>query len=108
MRYDPHKAMEDIGSEKIYNAVLLCVGRSMRGRGLGQELLRRSYDIAREQGCQAMYIVATGKYSQAIFAKEGFTCFKEYNYADIKDSKGNLLFDKTGEHTKITAVYKDM
>ena len=107
-RYNPDKAMDDLGFKKTYNAVLLCVSRSFRGRGLGKEMLRRSYDIAREQGAEAMYIMATGKYSQAIFRKEEFTVQKEFPYLEIKNPKGGVLFDGHGEHEKIEIVYKKM
>lgn len=108
IRYNPHKAMDDIGVDKLYNAVLLCVSKSFRGRGLGKELLNRSIDIAREEGCEAMYVVATGKYSQAIFEKAGFTCFIKRVYADVKGPNGSNLFDKenTREHERIKATYK--
>ena len=56
---------------KVYNGHSVSVLSEGRGKGLGKELVRRSMDLAKDNGCSHMYILATGIYSQAIFRKLG-------------------------------------
>ena len=41
LRYDPHKAMEDLGAESVFVGDILGVSKKARGLGLGAELINR-------------------------------------------------------------------
>ena len=56
---------------KIYLGQSVSVLPDGRGKGLGKELMTRSMDLAKNNGCTHMYILASSIYSQAIFRKLG-------------------------------------
>ena len=77
--------------------------------------------MAKERGCSHTFVLASGKYSAAVFDKLGhkmvsihFFIFiiigffilqvKSVAYADFVDSRGELLLKDTREHTH-TKVY---
>lgn len=105
--YDgPAEAFKQLeGSEKIYLALALGVAKEMRGKGLGQELLNRSLELARNNECDHMYILATGNYSQAIFAKAGFVTMHQLDYDDFKDKNGKKIVWDAREHKCSKVVY---
>ena len=78
---------------KIYVGFALGVARSQRGKGLGGVLLRESIKFAKEKGCSHQYLLATGIYSQAIMANNGFITLKEMPYSDVKDRHGTVIVD---------------
>ncbi len=70
--YTKHNCIKEVPNcTKVYNGHSVSVSRDGRGRGLGKELIRRSMDLAKNNGCSHMYIFATGIYSQAIFDQLG-------------------------------------
>ena len=92
-------------TNKIYEAHVICVSRKARGLQLGQELVYRSMVQGKTDGCQYMYAIATGVYSQRLFKNLGFRVLAEKNYDDFYDRKGNVLFNESREHKKAEVVY---
>ena len=49
MRYGPEYVFVDLeDADMIYECMFLCVGKEARGKGLGTELIRRGYEIAKK------------------------------------------------------------
>ena len=93
LKYGKTNAFDDLkDAEKIYFATNVCVSSKGRGLGLGSELVRRGYIIAKENGCDYTYTLASSVYSQNIFHKLG-SCIV-LNQARYKDFK----FDRRGRH----------
>jgi len=97
LRYGKQHAFEDlIDTDRIYIATKVCVSAKARGLGLGTELVKRGYDLARRNGCGYTYVLASSIYSQRIFHKLGqCRVLHEVSYDDYKyDKKGRpFLFD---------------
>ena len=47
--------MQDLNVESVFVGDMLCVGPGARGLGLGQQLLKRSMELAREKSCQVFF-----------------------------------------------------
>ena len=69
----------------------LGVARRGRGKGLGDKLLKKSLEYAREQNCSHSSILATGIYSQRIIRNNGFQVVKEKPYDGFKDKHGKVV-----------------
>ena len=109
IKYGKKAAFADLqDANKIYYAHILCSSKNARGLGLGKELVIRSMELANKNGCEYMYILATGMYSSRIFADLEFSVLKEMLYEDIKDGKGRLVFNDTREHKKMQVIYKKL
>ena len=76
---------------RIYTGMSLGVARRGRGKGLGDKLLKKSLEYAREQNCSHSAILATGIYSQRIIRNNGFQLVKEKPYDGFKDKHGNQV-----------------
>ena len=49
LHYDKYKIWDELGdASMIYFCYILCVGGDERGKGLGAELIKRGYDIAKK------------------------------------------------------------
>ena len=49
MRYGPEYVFVDLeDADMIYECMFLCVGKEARGKGLGTELIRRGYELAKK------------------------------------------------------------
>jgi hypothetical protein len=55
-------------------------------------------DLARENGCGYMYLMATGIYSQKIFRDLKFEKLNELEYKSYLDKRGKVVLDQTEEH----------
>ena len=72
MKYGQKYAFSDLkDANKIYFAANVCVSATGRGLGLGSELVRRGYKIAKQNGCDYTYILASSMYSQNKLHKLG-------------------------------------
>ena len=93
MDYSTEKCFEDCedNNGRIYIGMSLGVARRGRGKGLGDKLLKRSLEYAKEQNCSHSSILATGIYSQRIIRNNGFHVVKEKAYEDFKDKHGEVL-----------------
>lgn len=93
-------------TDRIYFAANVCVSDKARGCGLGTELVKRGYDIAKKAGCGYTYILASSIYSQKIFHKLG-NCdvLHEVKYEDYKyDKKGRPFLIDPREHKVIQVL----
>ena len=106
MRYDPHMAMEDTGTTKVFVGDILSVSRSHRGMKLGTALTLRSMELARAKCCDCYFAILTSNYSQRIYRELGFTWLKECAYASIKDRNGKEVLSDVGEHKSMICAYK--
>ena len=107
LNYGKVKAFEELkDADKIYFAANVCVSDKARGLGLGTELVRRGYDIAKKAECAYTYILASSMYSQKIFHKLG-NCdvLHEVKYEDYKyDKKGRPFLIDPREHKVIQVL----
>jgi len=98
LKYEPHKAFDELGCDVIYEEISVVVEKDARVRGLGTELIKRSMDLATKLGCDYMKLLATGEYSSKIFFRLNFTLQNQYEYENFKDFDGNTLLNDTREH----------
>ena len=108
MRYDPHMAMEDTGSTKVFVGDILSVSRSHRGMKLGTALTLRSMELAKDKGCDCYFAILTSNYSQRIYNGLGFTQLRECAYAKIRDRNGKEVLSDVGEHKSMICAYKKL
>jgi len=106
MNYDVTKAFDQLNCDVLYEDSLLATSKDCRLKGLGTELVRRSFEIASGAGCEYIYTIATGEYSAKIFFKLDFTLDHEHLYEELKDKNGNQMLTDTREHTKARVFYK--
>ena len=92
-------------SLQIYFGQAVCVGKEARGKGLGEELIQRCNQIAKANECEYTYLLASGKYSQAIFAKIGYKVLKEFMYEELVDPYGKAIIWDYREHKITQLVY---
>ena len=101
LNYGKPQAFEELkDADQIYFAANVCVSDKARGCGLGTELVKRGYDIAKKTGCGYTYIFATSMYSQKIFHKLGnLQVLHEVKYEDYKyDKKARPFLIDPREH----------
>ena len=93
MDYSTEKCFVDCqdNNGRIYIGMSLGVARCGRGKGLGDKLLKKSLEYAREQNCSHSAILATGIYSQRIIRNNGFEVVKEQPYDGFKDKHGKVV-----------------
>ena len=107
MKYGQKYAFSDLkDANKIYFAANVCVSATGRGLGLGSELVRRGYKIAKQNGCDYTYILASSMYSQNKFHKLG-NCqiLRQARYKDYRfDKYGRPFLNNTKEHKVIQVV----
>ena len=104
IRYSKSIAFEELkDTDMIYFANCVCVSSKARGLGLGTELVKRGYDIAKKAGCGYTYISASSKYSQKIFHNLGdCNVLHEQKYEDLKyDKRGRPFLIDPREHEVI-------
>ena len=109
LNYGKLQAFEELkDTDQIYFAANVCVSDKARGCGLGTELVKRGYDIAKKTGCGYTYIIASSLYSQKIFHKLGnLKVLHEVKYDDYKyDKKGRPFLIDPREHevTQVLAI----
>ena len=101
LRYGKQYAFEElVDTNMIYIALKVCVSPKARGLGLGSELIRRGYEMAKSTGCGYTYVLASSLYSQMIFHRLG-NCqvLQEAKYEEYKyDKKGRPFLDDAQEH----------
>jgi len=90
---------------QIYFGQAVCSSEEVRGSGLGGELVIRSNEIAVESGCEYSYLVATGIFSQSLFAKVGYQVLKEVKYEDILDKRGRKIVWDHREHSTTQVMF---
>ena len=107
LKYGQAYAFKELkDANKIYFASNVCVSAKSRGLGLGSELVRRGYTIAKQYGCDYTYILASSMYSQHKFHKLG-NCqiLHQVRYKDYRfDKHGRPFLINTNEHKVIQVV----
>jgi len=93
----------------IYYCMILSVGSEARGKGLGTEMIKRGYSLAKKAGCDYTYSAASSSFTQRTFKKLGNEkVLHEVRYEDHRyDSKGRPLFLDTGVHESIQITVID-
>ena len=107
LNYGKNEAFEELKDiDKIYFAANVCVSNKARGCGLGTELVKRGYEIAKNEGCGYTYILASSLYSQKIFHKLGnLQVLHEIKFEDYKyDKKGRPFLIDPREHEVIQVL----
>ena len=61
-------------------------------------VLRSHENIKKHGGAEFGYLIASGKFSQAVFSKVGFEVLKEIKYADFMDKNGKQIIWDNREH----------
>ena len=74
--------------------------------GLGEELVRRSLEVAEERGCRYAYNVTQCDSSAKMFHRLGFVVGRQRRYADIRHGKETLR--DTGNNKTVRIVYKKL
>ena len=104
LSYSKCNAFDELkDTDMIYFAAIVCVSSKARGLGLGTELVKRGYDIAKKPACGYTYILASSMYSQKIFHNLGdCNVLHEIKYEDYKyDKKRRPFLIDPREHTVI-------
>ena len=107
LRYSKCKAFDELkDADMIYFAANVCVCRKARGLGLGTELVKRGYELAKTVDCAYTYILTSSIYSQKIFHNLG-NCqvLHELEYEDYKyDKRGRPFLIDPREHKVIQVL----
>merc|ERR1719239_329255 len=98
--YNTWKFMDEKAATKVWEGLCICTSPNIRARGLGTRLVTASMELAKANGCQYMYIFATGNYSNKLFDRLGFSVENEFIYDDYRDENGELILKDVREHTK--------
>ncbi|XP_044749553.1 arylalkylamine N-acetyltransferase-like 2 [Coccinella septempunctata] len=94
--------------EKIFELRILSVDSDHRGKGLGQTLVKKSEELARQHGFTLLKADATSFFTQKILEKFGFETVKTIVYRDYKDDDGKLIYDTPSPHTTYKIMVKDL
>lgn len=106
--FNPVDLLKELGSETLFIGELLCVSQQHRGQGLGQKLLSKSVDLAREQNCDNYASLATAIHSQRIFQSMGFSCKTEKSYQECSSLKASSKFEAFLPHSSAKVFYKSL
>lgn len=87
---------------KVMSVKIVSVDSSWRGRGLAQELVNKTRDLAKEKGCCLMRVDCTSHFSARVVAKMGFECIYKLNYKDYTNGGSTPVFDPEPPHAAIT------
>ena len=98
--YNVYNFMDKTRAKSVYKGLCVCTDKKTRNAGLGTKLIEKSTEMAKKAGCEYVYVLATGNYSNKIFDKLGFSVESELVYSEFVDEQGELLLRDTREHTK--------
>nr|CAD7446021.1 unnamed protein product [Timema bartmani] len=92
--YIPKKfdSFEHYGVDRYLSAYGLCVLREFRGQGLGLEILKARFDLAKAVGLEVTVTSFTNISSQILAARVGFEEHAEIVYEEYEDEDGVVLF----------------
>lgn len=93
-------------TDKIFETRILSVDSRYRGIGLGNELIKRVDDVARENGFKILKGDATGSFSQKICSKNGYEIIHELKYSDYKSENGEPIFKPLPPHNSLKIMVK--
>jgi len=108
LEFNTYRLIDTIGAKKIYKGFCVCTSREARGKGLGTKLIAKSMELAKAAGCEYVYLMATGNFSNKIFDKLGFESRKELVYSEYVDEEGQPKLKRTGVHIKCQVRLKTL
>jgi len=108
LEFNTYRLIDTIGAKKIYKGFCVCTSREARGKGLGTKLIAKSMELAKAAGCEYVYLMATGNFSNKIFDKLGFESRKELVYSEYVDGEGQPKLKRTGVHIKCQVRLKTL
>ncbi|XP_052871208.1 arylalkylamine N-acetyltransferase 1-like [Anopheles cruzii] len=94
--------------EQIFEIRILSVDSKFRGQGLAKALMRKSEEIARDNGFRVMKTDATGLFSQRVASSLGFTDRHEVKYDEYLDEHGRPVFHVGAPHDRLKIMYKTL
>nr|CAD7606873.1 unnamed protein product [Timema genevievae] len=95
------------GVDRIFECRILSVDKRFRGRGLARELLRRSEEVARENGFKVFKEDATGFFSQKVAESVGLQTVHELRYEDYTSpDTGEVIFKTKKPHESLKIMVK--
>lgn len=89
---DEADVMGKYNVDKYMTASGLCVHRSFRGQGLGEELLRARDDIGLAYQIPATETIFTATVSQILASRVGFEVLLERKYSELLDENGKVAY----------------
>ncbi|XP_046382894.1 uncharacterized protein LOC124153643 isoform X1 [Ischnura elegans] len=92
--------------DRIFELRIVSVDSSVRGRGLSNELMRRSLDLARCKGYQLIKADTTGRFSQKMAAQSGLEPIHTVMYDTYRDSDGKVIFPTSPPHDSLKIMVK--
>ncbi|KAG8229906.1 hypothetical protein J437_LFUL009770 [Ladona fulva] len=94
--------------DSIFELRIVSVDSSTRGRGLAQQLLKKSEEVARNNGYHLLKADTTGKYSQRMAAQGGLETVYTVMYDSYKDSEGKVIFNTSPPHDSLKIMVKKL
>ncbi|CAG7819229.1 unnamed protein product [Allacma fusca] len=82
--------------------LLVSVEKKYRGRGLAQELYKRSVHLAKERGLPLIKCVFSSPYSRKAGANLGFEELSSFNFTDALDENGKKFLPNATPDQKVT------
>ena len=92
--------MEKNDAKRVYVGNGVCTASNYRGKGLATQLVAKSIEVAKNEGCDYVYVCVSGNYSSKLFDRLGFTVESELRYDEFVDESGQPLIKDTREHVK--------
>lgn len=84
--------------DKAMKGMMLCVGRSYRGQGVGLHLYAENMKLAKSLGYPLYVCECTSLFSAKLCEKLEMTKVLEMNYNEYCDENGNAIFHKVPPH----------
>ncbi|KAF2901478.1 hypothetical protein ILUMI_04703 [Ignelater luminosus] len=82
---------------KVLTVKVLSVDNGWRGKGIAKELMNKTRNIAREQGCGLMRVDCSSYFSARAIASLGFDCVYSLKYDEYKEN-GEIVFNTEEPH----------
>ncbi|XP_071441430.1 arylalkylamine N-acetyltransferase-like 2 isoform X2 [Hetaerina americana] len=92
--------------DRIFELRIVSVDSIVRGRGLSNELMRRSVELARSKGFRLIKADTTGNFSQKMAAHSGLEPIHTVMYDEYKDSDGKIIFPTSPPHDSLKIMVK--
>lgn len=98
--FDVYRLMDRLKAKRVYVGSGVCTAPTHRAAGLATKLVAKSIEVAKEDGCEYMYLTVSGNFSAKLYDRLGFSVEGELDYDTFVDEKGERLLKDTREHTK--------
>ena len=70
-------------STKIYDMFALCTDPEYRGRGLGTNMIKEAWKVAKKANCDIATVLASSNYSRKIFNNLGMDTFAKMDWNEM-------------------------